>query len=71
MKFARLGGHILNLDKVLNMEYDKTNYIATVTYKYLYVLRKKELITDVLEADFERVYRMWDEHSKTIILYVN
>jgi len=70
MKLVRLSGHIINLDKVLSMEYDGQNYTALVTYKYLYVLTKKQLIRGVLEADFERVYRKWDEHSKTIVLYV-
>jgi len=71
MKAARIGGCIINLDKVIDLEYDEDNYIVTVTYKHFYFFKKKQLIRGVLESEFDKVYTKWDEHIKTIVLYVN
>lgn len=57
----------INLDKIANLEYDDDTYVAVVTCRYLYCFRKKMFVRGVLKEDFNKLYRQWDTHRKTVV----
>lgn len=67
MKYERINGHTIDLDKVSNIEYLEETYILKIVYKVFLLFTKTHLIRGVSQEDYERIYRIWDSHRKTVI----
>lgn len=67
MKYERLNGRVIDLDKVSNMVYLEDTYILKIVYKVFLFFTKTEFIRGVSQDDYERLYRIWDCHRKTVV----
>lgn len=71
MKYERLNGVSLDLDKIHALDYDEETYIVTITKLILYCFKSKSIIQGVIKEDYVRLYRKWDNHKKMVVIDIS
>jgi len=70
MKYATINNRIVDLDKVVDMQYEENVYIMTIIYRSFLCFTKKVFVPAVLESDYFALRRKWEHHQKEVLIHI-